>query len=176
VPSGHCWSRQAVQKVLSRWCLLHRHFKIRRVDVAAVEGSPVLAAPARYRRQRRAGRDSAGQGATRRDWGQLIPRSASRCERTSGDEMRACFGPGTAVVLPVAGAYRLIEPSTTRGERVMRCPRAKRGHSRDPDRGSEHASSDRPILEGCRRFIGFKSPALAEKYRQVSPRRKWRTS
>ena len=29
--------------------------------------------------------------------------------------------------------------------------------------GSEHVSSDRSILEGCRRFIGCKSPALAEK-------------
>jgi hypothetical protein len=37
-------------------------------------------------------------------------------------------------------------------------------------------SSDRPILEGCRCFIGCKSPAIAEKYRQVLARRKWRTS
>ncbi len=66
----------------------------------------------------------------------------------------ACFGLGTAVVLPVAGTYRLIETSTTRGERRP---------SRDLDRGSEHATSDRPILEGCRRLIGCKSPVLAEK-------------
>ena len=85
-------------------------------------------------------------------------------------------GLGAAVVLPVAGTDRLIEHSTTRGERVMRCPRAERGPSPDLDRGSEHVSSDRSILEGCRGFIGCKSPAIAEKYRQVLPGRKWRTS
>jgi hypothetical protein len=42
--------------------------------------------------------------------------------------------------------------------------------------GSEHVSSDRSILEGCRRFIGCKSPALAENSRQVLPGWKWRTS
>ena len=41
--------------------------------------------------------------------------------------------------------------------------------------GSEQVSSDRSILEGCRRFIGCKSPALAEKYRGVLPGWKWRT-
>jgi hypothetical protein len=72
-------------------------------------------------------------------------------------------GLSAAVVSRLRAPCRLIEPSTTRGERVMRCPRAERGPSRDLDRGSEHATSDRSILEGCRRFIGCKSPVPAEK-------------
>lgn len=38
------------------------------------------------------------------------------------------------------------------------------GHGHDLDRRSQHVCSDRPILEGARRFIGCKSPALAEKH------------
>jgi hypothetical protein len=81
---------------------------------------------------------------------ELVPRIFRRAAPSRAGP--ACFGLGTAVVLPVAGTDRLIEHSTTRGERVMRCPRAERGPSRDLDRGSEHVSSDRSILEGVSRF------------------------
>jgi hypothetical protein len=81
-----------------------------------------------------------------------------------------------AVAKAPGSIYFGFRPEADNFEVSCVCPREKRGHSRDPDRGSEHLSSDRPILEGCRRFIGGKSPALAEKYRQVLPGRKWRTS
>lgn len=76
-----------------------------------------------------------------------------------------------------AEGWRIV---TTKGEAraasVSRDAHAqKRGHSRNLDRGSEHVSSDRSILKGCRGFIGCKSPALAENYRGVLPGRKWRT-
>jgi hypothetical protein len=92
---------------------------------------------------------------------------------------RSLEAQGCEVVSPPEFGEARLRTVTTKGQvcapsRHAMAARTTR-ESRGPDRGSEHISSDRPILEGCRRFIGPKSPALAEKYRQVLPRRKWRT-
>jgi hypothetical protein len=102
----------------------------------------------------------------------------SGCEMTVGvDDVATDHSGGDRAVVAVDHARQAggthVHACGERG--VMRWPRAQPRQSRGPNRGSEHISSDRPILDGCRRFIGPKSPALAEKYRQVLPMRKWRT-
>ena len=93
--------------------------------VGASDGAPFRQErrPTRVCRTPGAGSGLLAEASTLRAGTAIIPPCRTLERRT---------GLGAAVVLPVAGTYRLIEPSTTRGERVVRCPRAERGPAVTP--------------------------------------------